>query len=29
MLAAQALMEDLTLVTCDRVMTDFGCETFW
>ncbi|VXC64964.1 type II toxin-antitoxin system VapC family toxin [Sphingomonas sp. 8AM] len=29
MLAAQALIEDLTLVTCDRVMTDFGCETFW
>ncbi|MEG8040061.1 type II toxin-antitoxin system VapC family toxin [Sphingomonas sp. LR60] len=29
MLAAQALMEDLTLVTCDKVMATFGCETFW
>lgn len=28
-LAAQALMEDLTLVTCDRMMTDFGCKVLW
>lgn len=28
-LAAQALVEDLVLVTRDRAMHDFGCEILW
>ena len=29
LLAAQALTEDLVLVTRDRAIRDFGCETIW
>ncbi|MFG6282391.1 type II toxin-antitoxin system VapC family toxin [Sphingomonas sp. S6] len=28
-LAAQALLENMVLVTCDREMAAFGCETLW
>lgn len=29
MIAAQALTERLTVVTCDREIAAFGCETLW
>lgn len=29
LLAAQALMEDLKLVTCDREIAAFGCKVLW
>lgn len=29
LIAAQALAEDLTLVTCDRQIAGFGCRTLW
>lgn len=29
MIAAQALVERLTVVTCDRQFAAFGCETLW
>lgn len=29
LIAAQALLEQLTVVTCDREITAFGCETLW
>ncbi|HEV7288024.1 type II toxin-antitoxin system VapC family toxin [Sphingomonas sp.] len=29
LIAAQALLEDMTVVTCDRQIAAFGCETLW
>lgn len=29
LIAAQALLEDMIVVTCDRAMAAFGCETLW
>jgi PIN domain nuclease of toxin-antitoxin system len=29
LLAAQALMEGMTVVTCDRQIATFGCEVLW
>lgn len=29
LIAAQALLEDMTVVTCDAQIAAFGCETLW
>jgi PIN domain nuclease of toxin-antitoxin system len=29
LLAAQALIEDLTVITRDRAFADFGCKVVW
>ena len=29
MIAAQALLEQLTVVTCDREIAAFGCKVLW
>ena len=29
LLAAQALIEDLTVITCDDAFADFGCKVAW